>query len=218
MSDDEQYFQKAIRAVNRTFKWGRHGNMAALDIARKAEFAKLQGEKYIMSEKEKKITFKEAALMFINGEDLTAKEKKMLEADNIDPEKIRKSIVGETILNAMRSIRRKGDFERLAKFAAFIGEDVDPIAAGLQPVGTNSGGDTIEQARKLKRMLESNTNPAPDAGVSKMEQKQKSAKNRQCAKNAQVKKSATDSKNESVDNTAAAKKPTVANNATVDAK
>ena len=124
--------KKAVKTIQ---KWAGAGKDAYRTV-QKIESAKLHGEVVELTKKEKTALVSGAVKLFLDG-DVSAKTRKLLSDNGLDPDNLRKSIVEATMPQTLAKIITEGDIERL-------------IALG-QLAGEKSENDLLVGAKKITR-------------------------------------------------------------------
>lgn len=109
--------KKAVKTIQ---KWAGAGKDAYRAV-QKIESAKLHGEVADLTKKEKTSLVSGAVRLFLNGE-MSAKTRKLLSDNGLDPDNLRKSIVEATMPQTLAKIITEGDIERLIALGQLAGE------------------------------------------------------------------------------------------------
>lgn len=109
--------KKAVKTIQ---KWAGAGKDAYRTV-QKIESAKLHGEPVELTKKEKTALVSGAVRLFLNGE-MSAKTRKLLSDNGLDPDNLRKSIVEATMPQTLAKIIMDGDIERLIALGQLAGE------------------------------------------------------------------------------------------------
>ena len=109
--------KKAVKTIQ---KWAGAGKDAYRAV-QKIESAKLHGEPVELTKKEKTALVSGAVRLFLNGE-MSAKTRKLLSDNGLDPDNLRKSIVEATMPQTLAKIITEGDIERLIALGQLAGE------------------------------------------------------------------------------------------------
>lgn len=109
--------KKAVKTIQ---KWAGAGKDAYRAV-QKIESAKLHGEVADLTKKEKTALVSGAVRLFLNGE-MSAKTRKLLSDNGLDPDNLRKSIVEATMPQTLAKIITEGDIERLIALGQLAGE------------------------------------------------------------------------------------------------
>ena len=109
--------KKAVKTIQ---KWAGAGKEAYRTV-QKIESAKLHGEVPELTKKEKTALVLGAVKLFLDG-DVSAKTRKMLSDNGLDPDNLRKSIVEATMPQTLAKIITEGDIERLVALGQLAGE------------------------------------------------------------------------------------------------
>ena len=108
------------KAVKNVQKWAGAGEDAYRTV-QKIEAAKLNGESVELTNKEKRSLVSGAVRLFLDG-DISAKTRKMLSENGLDPDNLRKSIVEATMPQTLARIISEGDIERFVALGELAGE------------------------------------------------------------------------------------------------
>jgi len=109
--------KKAVKTIQ---KWAGAGKDAYRTV-QKIESAKLHGEVVELTKKEKTALVSGAVKLFLDG-DVSAKTRKLLSDNGLDPDNLRKSIVEATMPQTLAKIITEGDIERLVALGQLAGE------------------------------------------------------------------------------------------------
>lgn len=109
--------KKAVKTIQ---KWAGAGKDAYRAV-QKIESAKLHGEVPDLTKKEKTALVSGAVKLFLDG-DVSAKTRKLLSDNGLDPDNLRKSIVEATMPQTLAKIITEGDIERLVALGQLAGE------------------------------------------------------------------------------------------------
>lgn len=109
--------KKAVKTIQ---KWAGAGKDAYRAV-QKIESAKLHGEVPELTKKEKTALVSGAVKLFLDG-DVSAKTRKLLSDNGLDPDNLRKSIVEATMPQTLAKIIVEGDIERLIALGQLAGE------------------------------------------------------------------------------------------------
>ena len=109
--------KKAVKTIQ---KWAGAGKDAYRTV-QKIESAKLHGEAVDLTKKEKTALVSGAVKLFLDG-DVSAKTRKLLSDNGLDPDNLRKSIVEATMPQTLAKIITEGDVERLIALGQLAGE------------------------------------------------------------------------------------------------
>lgn len=109
------------KAVKNVQKWAGAGEDAYRTV-QKIEAAKLNGESVELTNKEKRSLVSGAVRMWLNGE-ISARGKKILLENHIDPENLRRDIVEATMPQTIARIISEGDIERFVALGKLAGEE-----------------------------------------------------------------------------------------------
>lgn len=112
---------KKLKALDRANKWASAGRDAH-QLALATEKAALEGEVVPMTKENLEITIKGAMKLFLDGDISSRKVVESMRNAGLDMKKLRKSLVEETMANALPRIIAEGDIERLAQLAEMAGE------------------------------------------------------------------------------------------------
>ena len=112
---------KKLKALDRANKWAPAGKKAH-DLALSIEKAALEGEIVPMTKENLEITIKGALKLFLDGDISSRRVIESMKSAGLDMKKLRKSLVEETMANALPRIIAEGDIERLAQLAEMAGE------------------------------------------------------------------------------------------------
>lgn len=112
---------KKLKALDRANKWAPAGKKAH-DLALAVEKAALEGEIVPMTKENLEITIKGALKLFLDGDISSRRVIESMKAAGLDMKKLRKSLVEETMANALPRIIAEGDIERLAQLSEMAGE------------------------------------------------------------------------------------------------
>lgn len=112
--------KKAVKTIQ---KWAGAGEDAYKTV-QKIESAKLHGEPIELTKKDKQNLLRGALKAFFDG-DISPKTRKLLAANNLDPDNLRKSLIEETIPQTLANIISEGDIERLIALGDLAGEKPD---------------------------------------------------------------------------------------------
>lgn len=120
MSVEKTDLEATNKAIKNIESWASAGK-DAYKLAQQVETAKLKGETVPATKQNLEITIRGAIKQFFDGE-MSPALKKKLEKDGLDMNRIRKTIVEETLMNAIPRIIAEGDIERLTAIADLSGE------------------------------------------------------------------------------------------------
>lgn len=109
--------KKAVKTIQ---KWAGAGKDAYRTV-QKIESAKLHGEVADLTKKEKTALVSGAVRMWLNGE-ISARGKKVLLDNHIDPENLRRDIVEAIMPQTIARIISEGDIERFIALGQLAGE------------------------------------------------------------------------------------------------
>jgi hypothetical protein len=112
---------KKLKALDRANKWASAGKEAH-DLALSVEKAALEGEIVPMTKENLEITIKGALKLFLDGDISSRKVINNMQKAGLDMKKLRRSLVEETMANALPKIIADGDIERLSQLAEMAGE------------------------------------------------------------------------------------------------
>lgn len=112
--------KKAVKTIQ---KWAGAGKDAYRTV-QKIESAKLHGEVPDLTKKEKTALVSGAVKLFLDG-DVSAKTRKLLSDNGLDPDNLRKSIVEATMPQTLAKIITDGDIERLIALGQLAGEKLE---------------------------------------------------------------------------------------------
>ena len=112
---------KKLKALDRANKWAPAGKEAH-DLALQTEKAALEGEIVPMTKENLETTIKGALKLFLDGDIKSHKVIDSMRKTGLDMQNLRRSIVEETMANALPRIIREGDIERLTALAQMAGE------------------------------------------------------------------------------------------------
>lgn len=113
--------KKKLKALDRANKWAPAGK-AAHDLAVATEKAALEGELIPPTPENIEITIKGAMKMFLDGNISSKRVADKLRQGGLDMNNLRKSLVEETMANAIPRIIAEGDIERLNALSEVAGE------------------------------------------------------------------------------------------------
>lgn len=112
---------KKLKALDRANKWAPAGKKAH-DLALAVEKAALEGEIVPMTKENLEITIKGALKLFLDGDISSRRVIDSMQKAGLDMKKLRRSLVEETMANALPKIIADGDIERLQQIAEMAGE------------------------------------------------------------------------------------------------
>lgn len=122
--------KKAVKTIQ---KWAGAGKDAYRTV-QKIESAKLHGEPVELTKKEKTALVSGAVRLFLDGE-MSAKTRKLLSDNGLDPDNLRKSIVEATMPQTLAKIITEGDIERLVALGQLAGEKPEnDLPAGAKKI------------------------------------------------------------------------------------
>ena len=113
---------KKLKAIDRANKWAPAGKEAH-DLALATEKAALEGEIIPMTQKNLETTIKGALRLFLDGNIQSRRIIESMRKYGLDMKNLRRSIVEETMANALPQIISEGNIERLAQLAQMAGEE-----------------------------------------------------------------------------------------------
>jgi len=113
--------KKKLKALDRANKWAPAGKKAH-DLALATEKAALEGEIIPPTPENIEVTIKGAMKMFLDGNISSKRVADKLRQDGLDMNNLRKSLVEETMANAIPRIIAEGDIERLNALSEVAGE------------------------------------------------------------------------------------------------
>lgn len=113
--------KKKLKALDRANKWAPAGKEAH-DLAVATEKAALEGELIPPTPENIEITIKGAMKMFLDGNISSKRVADKLRQGGLDMNNLRKSLVEETMANAIPRIIAEGDIERLNALSEVAGE------------------------------------------------------------------------------------------------
>ena len=116
---------KKEKALDRANKWAPAGKKAH-DLALSVEKAALEGEIVQMTPENLETTIKGAMKLFLDGNISSKDVANKLKARGLDMHNIRRSIVEQTMANAIPRMIDEGDIERVAAVAEMAGEAPKP--------------------------------------------------------------------------------------------
>ena len=120
MPEKEITLKDKQKAVKRIQSWASAGE-DAYKLAQQVETSKLNGEIVPVTKNNLEITIRGAIKQFLDGE-ISPALKEKLQKDGLDMNRIRQTIVEETLMNAIPRIIGVGDIERLVGIAELAGE------------------------------------------------------------------------------------------------
>lgn len=112
---------KKLKAIDRANKWAPAGKKA-LDLALATEKAALEGEIVPVTKENLETTIKGAMKLFLDGDIKSRQVIETMLKYGLDMKNLRKSIVEQTMANAIPRIIGEGDIERLTALAQMAGE------------------------------------------------------------------------------------------------
>ena len=114
--------KKKLKALDRANKWAPAGKKAH-DLALAVEKAALEGEVVPMTKENLEITIKGALKLFLDGDISSRHVLESMRSAGLDMKKLRRSLVEETMAQAIPKIIAEGDIERLSQLAEMAGEN-----------------------------------------------------------------------------------------------
>lgn len=113
--------EKKLKALDRANKWAGAGKKAH-DLALATEKAALEGEIVPATPDNIETTIKGAMKLFLDGNISSRSVAQRLKEGGLDMNNLRRSVVEETMANAIPRIIAEGDIERLNALAEVAGE------------------------------------------------------------------------------------------------
>lgn len=113
--------KKKLKALDKANQWAPAGHKAH-QLALATEKAALEGEIVPVTKENLEITIKGALKLFLDGNIQSRRIIEEMKNAGLDMKNLRKSIVEETMANALPRIIGEGDIERLAQLAQMAGE------------------------------------------------------------------------------------------------
>lgn len=113
--------EKKLKALDKANKWAPAGKEAH-DLAIATEKAALEGEIVPVTQKNLEITIRGALKLFLDGNIKNQKIVEKMKRAGLDMNNLRRSLVEETVSQAIPQIVSSGDVERLMQLAQMAGE------------------------------------------------------------------------------------------------
>ena len=113
--------EEKVKALDRANKWAPAGKEAH-DLALAVEKAALEGEIVPITKENLETTIRGAMKLFLDGNISSRDVANKLKSRGLDMKNIRKSIVEQTMANAIPQMIDEGDIERVAAVAEMAGE------------------------------------------------------------------------------------------------